>query len=234
MKKRILFLLLILTTAVSGAYSQPKANKLTGLYRYKRHVSYTNAILLSVGGNRFYGDVNPLSYPLLSFFSLPNMSNHMGLHYKQFVNNVLALKTGLTVGGLSGERDNGSGFKSLMMGYDVVLDYHPWRNTPRLDGLYGSIGVGVLMNGFLSERGNIIMDPENDRGFCVVPVIPIAIGYELCVSKHFYMGIELSIKQALIDNGLMDIDNNYDFAKENFMPDGYLAAAITFAYKFNK
>ncbi len=192
------------------------------------------AILLSVGGNRFYGDVNPSGNPLLTLFSRPNLSKHFGLHYKRFVNNVIALKTGLTMGWLSGERDNGSGFKSVMMGYDVVVDYHPWNGTPWLEGLYGSIGVGVLMNGFLSEQGNITMDPNNDRGFCVVPVIPIAIGYELCVYKNFHMGVELSIKQALADKGLMDIDNNYDFSGEGFLRDGYYAAAITFAYKFNK
>ncbi len=215
-----------------------KYSESTGLYRAKKTRS---SIIISLAGNRFFGDVSSTDV-VADFFSLPNMSYQGAVYYERFFSKHTAFRVGINGGQLSGQRDltsenaTTSGFKSYFAEPSITLNFHPWALQPWADGLYAFIGVGGIVNFIDEERSTATMDKTNPAGnICAVPIIPVGLGYRVHLNKDFTIGIEFALKQALIDQGILDIDNSYipnPPSSEHYWPDGYYSLGVTAGYKF--
>ena len=196
-------------------------HKKDGLYYPKK----PGAIIVSFSTNQFYGDISTTEAPA-DLFTASDMSYHGSIYYRTSFKNIFSYRAGLSLGNLSGARANGSNFESLFVEPSISLHYHPFYKNKWAKGFNLFLGIGGLANYMLEQPSN---NPTNK--LCIVPIIPIGMAYEIPVTKNLAIGFELSVKQALMDNGSQNIDNNYPFNGEAPLPDGYYSIGLTASYK---
>ncbi len=214
-----------------------KPNPITGRYTTKANTVF-HSIMFSLDGLYYYGDMEVRGFSLKKPY-YKNLGVGVSVAYLQPIAGVVNFRYGVSTGWLQGSNAKESDyanapreFNSFFVRPNFGIEWYPWHEA----GFY-------IYAGFAWNYSHIKYDVYNyfyGSKDCMLPMIPIEIGYSFPISKNWICGIKLAAEQGLVDTKTMNLDgypHPNDFGVDwryNKWSDGNFKLGISFTYQWKK
>ena len=233
--------------ARTAQYNKPrwakKPNRTTGLYSIKNR-AVANGLCVGVNMMYYYGDIDQLDQAFLHGFQPQNLSvgGSLQFAYTQPMGRFFNWRFSLNGGYLHGNDSTrmkelpdgtkvqaGKGkFQNIFGELDAGLEFYP---LPRA-GFYIYAGLGLSI-GYINYDFSRVKIPAGNT-VCVVPMLPVEIGYNFYLGGSCFLGISLGVHQALVDMANANLDAWPVKSTSVFQwGDGYFQFGISFSYRWH-
>ena len=237
--------------ARTAQYNKPiwgkKPRKSTGLYTI-RNKNIGNGVCLNINALYYYGDIDMLDQAFVHGFQPQNLSVggslYFGYHMPigRFCNWRFSLGAGYLHGNDSarvaindkGEKVfQGKGkFSNIFGEFNAGVEFYP---LPRA-GLYIFAGLGVNLGYINYDFSTRIVKTPIPPGstVCIVPMLPVEVGYNFYLGGSCFLGISIGVHQALMDMARSNLDAWPLESTSVFQwGDGYFQIGLTFSYRWH-
>lgn len=173
---------------------------------------------LTLGGSAMFGYLHP-------------MGNHCNWRF--------ALSGGFLQGNDSARYEKNKEGEMVQMGKgryrtgflepSVGIEWYPFSKA----GFYLYAGVAVNMNYVQYDFTRV--NRGSGEMFCLLPMIPIEIGYNFAITKGWFISVTASVHQGLLDVGHANLDAWPIVKSSRFQwPDGYFQLGVGASYRWNR
>ena len=218
-------------------------NPSTGLYTM-RNLNVANGVSLNANLLYYYGDIDMLDLAFQHGFQPQNLSVGGSLIFGYLhplgrqCNWRFTIGGGYLHGNDSARYDTGIHGEKIPAGKGKFNSFFAegaagveWYPFPRA-GFYIYGGLGASFNYIKYDFFKIKDHPQGNM-FTVLPMLQGEIGYNFYLGKNFFLAIEVSVHQGLLDVGGCSLDAWPVKKSSRFQwGDGYFQIGVTFAYKW--
>ncbi len=209
----------------------------TGLYTTRAH-SIGNSIALSVDALYYFGDMERPGFALKTPH-VENLGWGVSVSYLQAMGYTWNLRYSLGGGYMHGDNSKeveATGvakrqYEAFNLRGSVGVEWYPFAKA----GLYLYGGIQLQYSAVdYKIHNNLYTGMEH----CILPIIPLEIGYNFTIKKSWLVGLHIGYGQGLIDRDHLNMDGwpqsgKFGNSKYNQWADGYLQAGITVSYSWH-
>ena len=219
-------------------------NKSTGLYTM-RNISVANGLSFNANVLYYYGDIDMLDQAFIHGFQPQNVSMGGSLIFGYLQPLGRQCNWRFTIGGgyLHGNdsaryNTNNDGlripagkgkFNSIFAEGAAGIEWYPLQRA----GLYLYAGVGLNIS---YVNYDFFKAPGAPKGsmVCILPMLPLEIGYNFYLGKKIFLSVQLSVHQGLMDAGHSNLDAWPVKKSSRFQwGDGYFQVGFTLSYRWH-
>ncbi|MDR1653449.1 MAG: hypothetical protein LBS01_07380 [Prevotellaceae bacterium] len=197
-----------------------------------------NSIVISAGGNYYFGDIERTSLFAKDFDNHVNWYGQIGYRRTMFTEH-LKIKAAALVGELKGDKE-GYAFKTTIIEPDLILEYYPIAKkahrcdcSKKIVGLYLYGGAGIA---FSKIALDVEKDNETLHTTTITPLCAFGAGYRQSISANLQLGFEFGYRFVIGGDAVKFNLDGYPIVPGNIKSskwqDGFYTLGITAAYNF--
>ena len=231
-----LLTLALLLLAAPMAYPRDGVKFSNGRYQLQaRNSRVAPGLGLTVTALYYYGDVDMLGIAFKEGFQKHNLTagGQINFAYMMPAWNSANWRFTLAGGWIHGNDKTRSGtyhkgfFETYFGELDAGIEWYPFRQA----GFYIYAGLGANLNSAKYDftRAN----RGKGQMFSFLPMVVGEIGWNFAVKGAWYLGINASIHNGLVDINHMNLDGWYS-GSQTGRPDGYFTIGLTLSWRQGK